>query len=250
MPIITVCHLIALRFLEVTYSANKNTAKPKRLTARFALVLSPASGLAIAPIMITDIVRIAARGFRERSGRAFRTFMPVHFQTQCIPRLIGLTETYKVIIRRQIKPRRIFGGLPSEYQKKARVYYSSNPKSFPAFMLDLYSTPDCLFFRKRIFWWSWSLRSSNIRVVFIYRVSCAGHSKTVELAFMITCFHQTRVMIILHVERKCRRQSRYSEHRTLNIGNHAVLKLRPDKHSIFELSNENLATYQKSERGP
>ena len=68
IPTITVCHLIAFRFLEVAHMTNMMTASPKSETARLARVLSWLSGLAKAPMRRTAMTKTALRGVLSVSG--------------------------------------------------------------------------------------------------------------------------------------------------------------------------------------
>ena len=96
----TVCHFIAFLLLEVAHIARMMTARPKRDTARFALVLSSFSGLAKAPTRITAMTVTAANGIFARSGSMLAKATPVWFHTKCIGLVMMVMGAWKKIRRR------------------------------------------------------------------------------------------------------------------------------------------------------
>jgi hypothetical protein len=64
----TVCQLMAFRLREVAQKPKMKTARPNKLTARFALVLSALSAPTKVPTSMTATVPAAPKGSRAFSG--------------------------------------------------------------------------------------------------------------------------------------------------------------------------------------
>ena len=85
IPTMTVCQLIILLLRLVPHRMKIKTARPNKLTARFALVLSADSSDAKAPTSMTAIHNAAADGIRAFSG----IMLPIRTPVCCHPKCIG-----------------------------------------------------------------------------------------------------------------------------------------------------------------
>ena len=116
MPTMTVCHLTIFLFLDVAHSTVMKTTRPKRLTARFARVLSWLSGLAKDPTKNTATTSKAPAGILSLSGMSWAKRTPVLFHTRCIGFVTIVMGTWKNKIRRVM----------ARYRRKG----TSHPRSY------------------------------------------------------------------------------------------------------------------------
>lgn len=116
MPTMTVCHLTIFLSLDVAHSTAMKTARPNKLTARFARVLSWLSGLANDPAKNTATTSRAPTGILSFSGMRWAKRTPVLFHTRCIGLVTMVMGTWKNKIRRVM----------ARYRRKG----TSHPRSY------------------------------------------------------------------------------------------------------------------------
>lgn len=127
MPTITVCHLTAVRFLEVAYKKLMITSNPNKETARLARLLSSLSGLAKPPIKKTEMTVSAPSGSLKRSGNNLANRTPVLFHVQCIGFVIMVMGTWKNTIR-NVTPSQKRKGLshPLRFSRSVLLIWNEN----------------------------------------------------------------------------------------------------------------------------